>query len=494
MKKTQITAAMLYNCVHCPHRVALDLYGNAAERDKISPFVQLLWERGHAFEQEVIAGLKIPFVNLREAPNSDRERLTLEAMAAGEPLIYGGRIAADDLLGEPDLLRRQASGYVSGEIKSGSGLEGGSKDSDGKPKEHYAVQLGLYTDILKRKGLQGDADPFVWDIHGQEVTYRLGAPRGPKTPETLWDKYQATLQVVRSIVSERTLTSPALVADCKVCHWRTYCFRNLEQVDDLTLVPELGRARRDNLYDYVRNVEELANVDLSTLIRGKKSLIPGIGVKMLERFRARARLQKQPNAKPYFREEVTFPPNRLEFFFDVETDPMRDLCYLHGIVERSNSDPATEKYVSFFAEEPTQEAEKTAFEQAWKHIQAKQPSALYFYSPYEKTVWRQLAARFPEVVTDGKIVNLFDSDVAFDLYHALVHSKMEWPTRDLSIKKIASFLGFNWRDPEPSGTAAVQWYHEWVETGDNEIRQRILEYNEDDCLAMRVLVDSVREL
>jgi predicted RecB family nuclease len=33
---------------------------------------------------------------------------------------------------------------------------------------------------------------------------------------------------------------------------------------------------------------------------------------------------------------------------------------------------------------------------------------------------------------------------------------------------------------------------EWVETGNASIRQRILEYNEDDCRATRVLVDALR--
>jgi len=32
---------------------------------------------------------------------------------------------------------------------------------------------------------------------------------------------------------------------------------------------------------------------------------------------------------------------------------MLDLCYLHGFVVRENRDDATERYVLFFADEPT---------------------------------------------------------------------------------------------------------------------------------------------
>lgn len=71
----------------------------------------------------------------------EKERLTLEAMLRGDALIYGGRISADDLIGIPDLLRKEVGGYIPGDIKSGAGEEAGGEDGDGKPKLHYAVQL-----------------------------------------------------------------------------------------------------------------------------------------------------------------------------------------------------------------------------------------------------------------------------------------------------------------------------------------------------------------
>ncbi len=487
-----ITASILYDFVRCPHRVSMDLYANPADRDPVSPFVQLLWERGHAFEQEVVEQLEIPFLSLRTVPDHEREHVTLEAMAAGEDLIYRGRIRADDLLGEPDLLRKESGGYVAGDIKSGAGLEGASEDVDGKPKRHYAVQLAIYTDILERRGLLGGRSPFVWDIHGQEVVYKLDATRGPRISTSMWEEYQSSLASVRSIASGGLQTLPAFGSGCKVCHWRTVCEKRLEELDDLTLIPDLGRSRRDSLVQHIRSVRDLAKADLSSLIRGSKTVIPRIGVEMLQRFQSRAKLQIQPDSTPYLRKDITLPSPERELFFDVETDPFRDLCYLHGFVERKNSDMDTEKYVGFFAEEPTQEAEGVVFAQAWKYIQEKEPTAIYYYSKYERTVWRELAVRHPNVASKADVEELFASDVTVDLYYDVVLPKMEWPTRDLSIKTLAARLGFVWRDPAPSGAASIEWYHRWIDTGDLAIRQRILEYNEDDCLAMRILADVVR--
>jgi hypothetical protein len=77
-----ITAAILYDLVNCPHRVTMDAFGNAADRDPVNAFVELLWKRGTAFEYEVIADLseKISFVNLRPFAGAEKEQKTLEAM------------------------------------------------------------------------------------------------------------------------------------------------------------------------------------------------------------------------------------------------------------------------------------------------------------------------------------------------------------------------------------------------------------------------------
>jgi len=115
--KPSITASMLYDLVQCPHRVTMDLFEDFSKRDPINPFVQLLWDKGNAFEQEVIEELQVPFVNLRPFSDQEREQLTKEAMLRGDTLIYGGRIRADDLLGDPDLLRWTQGGYVAGDIK-----------------------------------------------------------------------------------------------------------------------------------------------------------------------------------------------------------------------------------------------------------------------------------------------------------------------------------------------------------------------------------------
>jgi predicted RecB family nuclease len=490
-----ITASMLYNLIQCPHRLSLDLHEDWSHRDAESKFVELLWEKGTLFESTVISNLQVPFIELSALSGEHREQQTLEAMARRVPLIHGGRIRADNLLGEPDILRLDyAMGYVAGDIKSGAGEEGDQDDSDGKLKKHYAVQLALYTDILERLGLSSNRRPFIWDVRGEEVQYDLNNPQGPRTPQTLWELYQGKLEEALEIASRPGVTLPALASTCKLCHWRSLCKRQIMEMNDLTLIAELGRSKRDLIAPFIPTVDELATCDLSQFFQGSRSSIKGIGSSTLARFQMRAQLLTDPASRPYCTMAPTLPEYDTELFFDIEVDPMRDICYLHGFLERHGRDRRTERFVPFVAEKPTFEDEERAFSSAWEYVRSHYPCAIYFYSKYERTWWRKLQKRYPHVVTEADIEAMFDPSRAVDLYFDVVKKCTEWPTHDHSIKTLASFLGFHWRDTSPSGADSIEWYHRWIESGDKDIRQRILDYNEDDCIATRVLADGIRKL
>lgn len=492
MMTQPITASMLYDLVQCPHRVSMDAFTNWSERDEISPFVRLLWEKGTAYEHEVMANLKIPFLDLSRYAGDEKEGQTFEAMQRGEPLIYSARMSADELLGDPDLLRLEGDGYVAGDIKSGSGEYG--DDDNAKLKKHYGVQVALYTDILERKGLASSRRPFIWDVHGEEVRYDLEEPQGKRDPWTMWGVYQDALSQAQHIVGKTKQTDPAYCAACKLCHWYSACLADLERSDDLTLLPELGRAKRDVMVDRIATVADLAQANVDGFIKGKKTAFPRIGPDTLRKFQARAKLQKTPRAQPYLAAPIKLPTSDIELFFDIEVDPMRDLCYLHGFVERTGGDDTTEQYVAFFAEAVSDEEEERAFAEAWNYICERQPCVMYYYSKYERTIWRQLQQKYSSVCTADDIEELFDPGRSVDLYFDVVKKATEWPTRDHSIKTLAKFLGFNWRDDNPSGAASIEWFDRWVCSQDQRIKQHILDYNEDDCIATRILLDGIRAL
>jgi predicted RecB family nuclease len=491
-----VTGSLLYSLVACPQRVALDLFGDQSKRDPISPFVQLLWDRGILFERETIAALKIPFLDLSKFKGEEKERLTLEAMCNGEPLIYSGRICSGDLLGIPDLLKKSNGGYIPGDIKSGAGEQGADENSK-KPKQEYAVQLGLYVDVLEQLGFSTARKGFIWDVHGNEVSYDFTVPLGQRTSRTLWDEYQAAVTEARSILARSLKPRAAYSSICKLCHWYSYCLKELQEFDDLTLIPYLGRSKRDRMQSHFSTIAQFASADVEPFVRGKnrtRTIFKGISASTLRTLHERAKLFGQFNPKPLLKAPIILPACARELFFDVEFDPLRDLCYLHGFIERTDGLDSTEGYTAFFVGGPTDECERDAFAQAMDYLRRSRPATLFYYSKYERAIYRKLQQRFPDVCSAHEIEELFRTPNAVDLYSDVVLPKVEFPTRDYSVKTLAQFLGFKWRDSDPSGASSIEWFNRWIESGQSDIKQRILNYNEDDCRATRVLLDGIRTL
>lgn len=472
----------------------MDAFADPALRDAVSPFIQMLWERGSAFEREVIQGLELPFLDLSELRGDEKEAATRAAIARQEPLIYAGRLSVDDLLGEPDLLRFENGGYVAIDIKSGAGEEGGSEEDDeeGRPKKSYGVQLSLYTDILIRLGVSAGRYGYIWDVHGQEKRYDLDVKLGPRSP-CLWEIYLEARSEVEKVLAGAD-SRAAACSVCKMCVWRSVCHKVLKESRDLTLLPELGRAKREVLWGQFLTLEDLAAANVERFCNNEKTDFKGIGAKTLRKFRARAALAVAAKPVPYLTRAVVWPATEVELFFDIETDPMRDICYLHGFVIRERGDSATERFVAVYADGVTPEAEREAFAAAMGVFRAYPNAAVIHYSKYERTEYRKLQRKYPDVASSEEIEALYIQPKALDLYLDVVKSGSEWPTMDFSIKSLAKCCGFAWRDLDPSGAASIQWFDQWVRTGDPTLKQRLLDYNEDDCVAMRVILDRMKQL
>ena len=487
-----ITGAMLYDYIRCPHRIVMDRHGPADCREPPSEFVQLLWSCGVEHEAEIVAKLSNA-LSLRDVPLAEREQATRDAMARRVPLIHGGRLShTSGLLGEPDLLRWSGTGYIPGDIKAANAE--GEPDS-GQLVGGYVVQVGHYVNLLERCGLgNGTRDAFIVGRDGKEVLYPLDQPRSPRCSQSWWEYYLQTLAALQERLQAPSRSLPALAAACKMCEWKTACKEVVKARDDCTLVAELGRTKRDTMLAEIPTVAALANCNLDQYQNGDKTIFPGIGIATLQRFQDRARLLTTPGARPYLRKPVSFPRMTNEVFFDIEADPMRGLVYLHGFVQRPYGGGQTD-FRPVLCQGITAAQEEAGFAAAWRYLAARAAdSVIFYYSKYERTAYRALCAKYPSVCSRDDVDELFSLPTVIDLYGDVVKPHTEWPTYSQSIKEIAVYLGFKWRDPNPSGAASIEWFHQWVQSGNAAIAQRIMDYNEDDCLATGVVVDGVRAL
>lgn len=499
-----ITASLLYNYLQCPHRVWRDIYGPQEEKNpETNKFVEMLWRKGVQHEANMVEKLG-EFVNMGEGSLEDRFQRTVEAMKNGVSLIYQGVIRDGNLLGIPDLLKRMPDGmYMAVDIKSGMGIEGADDDEGepGKPKKPYAVQLCLYTDVLQRLGFSSEKRAVILDGSGNEVEYDLMASQGVRTKETWWELYERIRKNVELLVANQEKNKPAMSpGTCKMCPWYGSCKQWCEKERDPTLLFELGRSKRDVLCEdlEIATVDDLLEINIDEALEqkkkeikaGNKGFLKGFAENSLSKILRRAKIMYE-TGKPVLYAPLSFPEVEYELFFDIEADPTQEFVYLHGVYERRKD--GQERFLEFTAREVTRDAEREAWARFWAYIDSLPEGSysVYYYSSYEKTTYKAMQKKYPDVISAEKVEAFFANPNVIDLYYGVVLKSTDWPVGSYSIKPIAQYLGFKWRDENPSGAMSIEWFNQYVETGDTAILQRILDYNEDDCKATMVLKDGL---
>ena len=494
-----ITASKLYDYMQCPHRIWRDIYGPQEEKIKeTNPFVQLLWDRGIQYEKEVISKIG-ELLDLSEGSLSERFKNTVEAMKKKVPLIYQGVLIKDNLVGIPDLLKIRPDGpYIPVDIKSGMGRAGAedSTGDEGSLKKHYAVQLALYVDILNELGFEKKKEGLVIDINGDEVLYNLEEQVGPRTRATFWELYEKIKNQASILINDQDKNKPALGGICKLCPWYNSCHKWAKDQDDLTGLFYLGRSKRDVLEEdaNIHKIQDILNIDVEVLLEQKKqdkNFLKGLGKATIEKIVQRADILKNIK-KPIVYNKVEFPKVSYELFFDIEDDPTQEFVYLHGVYERSKKG---ERFIEFTAKKINADAEKKAWSDFWKYIRTlpENDFSVYYFSPHEKSTYRRIQKKYPDVISEKEVEAFFDNPNVIDLY-GIVLKNTDWPLGSYSLKALAVYLGFKWRDETPSGALSIEWFNKYIETGDADILKRILLYNEDDCKATMVLKDGIEKI
>jgi uncharacterized protein len=183
-------------------------------------------------------------------------------------------------------------------------------------------------------------------------------------------------------------------------------------------------------------------------------------------------LRKSPSSKKSYR---AIPTATIELYFDIEAEPELNLDYLLGILLVDHQENS-QKFYAFLAEKP--EAEGQIWKQFLQLVNYYENAPIFHFSEYEVETIKRLAQLYS---TPKKQIERLLSR-AIDLHHYVIHS-VTLPVESYSLKSLANWLGFHWRDRGIGGDQCVCWYDQWLKTGDRRLLEAILRYNEDDCRA-----------
>ncbi len=491
-----ISDRLLLNYKRCNRRTFLEIHGDASQQEPEKDFLVKLGRENRSHFRNVIQSRSL----VPQKPQASRRdwqlnaQQTMELMHQGADCIIRGTLSVNytqwqtalseialtplpdiqsDFLagimfnGAPSLLIKQPGTscfgdwqYITVNIKLGR-----------KAKPEYKLIAAFHAYILGIVQSQTPERSLL--ILKEQNEHNVNLAHGLTTMQ------QTVGECLTMLASQQEPEVFISRQRCSLCRWYGYCHQVAKSTEHLSLVPGVTPKRYQYLQELgVNSVKSLVDVPETSLGEALGSDIARQlkqQINSLQSDRAVVRSSFDlVNTQP-------IPTGAIELYFDIEAEPERQTDYLLGVllVDRTTN---TEKFYAFLAERL--EDEGKIWQEFLDFINLYPDAPIFHYSEYEADTIKRLARLYgtPKAQKQEVLSRLVD-------LHLWVNSSVIFPVESYSLKALANWIGFYWRETTGSGDQSVCWYDQWLNTQDRTLLQLILSYNEDDCRATRYLKD-----
>jgi predicted RecB family nuclease len=261
---------------------------------------------------------------------------------------------------------------------------------------------------------------------------------------------------------------------CQVCEFRQRCSTQAEKEDDLSLLrgmseQEISRQNGKGIFT-VRQLSYTFRVRRRNK-RAKRQSFP--------RSFALQALAIREN-RIYVHGSYAVPSSPTSIYLDIEGLPDQDFYYLIGLLVVENG---VESHHSFWADS---DADQPAIFLGLLELIGQFPEyRLFHFGDYETKALRRIRSRLPAEQQGqvdkilGRVVNVL----------SIIHPHVYFPTYSCGLKDIGCSIGCIWTEPDASGSQSVVWRTDWERSRDESLKERLVRYNAEDCLALKALVD-----
>ena len=257
---------------------------------------------------------------------------------------------------------------------------------------------------------------------------------------------------------------------CQACEFQNTCLEKLVERDDLSLLA--GLKPKDIVQRNNRGIFSVKQ--LSYTFRPKKN--PYRKRKFLPELKALAIREE----KTFIQEIPNISISQNEIFFDIEGLPDRNFYYLIGIKIRANG---VEKNYSFWA--TNEKEEKNIFIEFISVLQPLDEFTIYHYGSYEIQALKTISNK---LTPDQQVFLKKIIDNSFNILNVFANNIYP-PTYSNSLKEIARFLKFDWSEKDASGLQSTVWRYNWEISNNDELKNKLIVYNLEDCRALMVVKD-----
>ncbi|HUR69660.1 MAG TPA: TM0106 family RecB-like putative nuclease [Candidatus Thermoplasmatota archaeon] len=461
-----ITGSTVHQHARSPFAVWCDAHAPPDARDPENEFQELLLRQGREHEARVVAARYPGLAPLDASSEREAFGLALDAMRAGAPVLLQAPLLlpSAQLGGRADVLLRDESApsifgsyhYRVLEIKRARNL-----------KAAHRLQGAFYTHVLGRIQQRVPRTFTLVNADGAETLFEHDER-----------EIEAVIEEIRAIRAGRPV-APAYGEG--LWPWESFNDRKAVEADDVSLVDGVGPAVRGSLV-----AAGLATV--RALAAAREEHLQGIrGVGQVRRRKLPVAAGALVSRTHVRIGDVRLPETPIEVFFDLEgtselvEDEVDPIDYLVGCLERRDGE---ERYHSFVAH--TLDGEERMLRDFVSWLAERPQAILFHWHHYEATHMRTMCERYQMMEAWRELIQPRLRDLHKDATAAFA-----FPTYGTSLKKIAPYLGFHWQHADVNAMQSIAYYLDYVRdpVGQAGKLQKVLDYNEDDCRATRVVKD-----
>jgi len=467
-RSPRITAQSLATVSECPRRLWLH-HHHAHAASPPGEHTLVLRERAEAHERAIVARFPNAVGPLwhREGSFADAAAESLRRLLErGRPLVRPALLSADGRRSSvPVLLWWDDDVLVVLDVRLALRPE---------TRADFALQLAHHRALIReRAGIEPGRFEIV-NGYGETVEME------PASEEA----YARALAAAEATIARREEPDELLAhSACRSCAFYDHCWDRAEVERRIEILPEVQTAHVPAYHAAgVRTLEQLAALDPARLAGGPPAGTVRRAVLAAGAWRDdRAVWLKAPRL-----------PAGPCVWFDLEGDARGEDAeipiYLWGLAldPGGEAPPRAEAIVAELSDGGDRRAWERFVARALEILGAS-PGARFVHWDHFEPLWvRRYADRFG--APPGFLEQM--GRACFDLKRAL-DPCLRLPLRSYSIKHVARWMGFEWRNPESGSEWSAARFHRACETGDPLEREQLLreiaEYNEDDLLAMRAI-------
>jgi predicted RecB family nuclease len=343
------------------------------------------------------------------------------------------------------------------------------------PSERISAQdkfvLALYGTILARLGLPPPR--FGTIIHGRDyVETRIRFNSLTASVESLLD------EIVDQLEGSSTPRF-RLNKHCSICGFKEHCKKLACEKDDLSLLRGLSE-------------KEITKLNKRGIFTTNQ---------LSYTFRPRRRRKNQSNLRPpkhqhslqalavhtdkiYVAERPVLPKAPTRIYVDIEGIPDSDFFYLIGV--HIGGDGRDEQ-ISLWAND--EETESLIWHSFLRILQSKIDVAVFHYGAYDANAFTLMQAKYGG---DQEAIQKLNTSRVNVL--SLIYGNVYFPSFSNDLKSVATSLGFEWSDEDPSGINSIAWRHLWERGRGDYYKRKLITYNREDCAALKVVTEALYEI